>query len=54
MTFISPAAALVGRAMLVAVFLLEGWIKINGYAVAVAYMQKFWVPGELLPVAIAG
>jgi putative oxidoreductase len=52
MIFISPAAALVGRLMLVAVFLVEGWIKINGYAAAVAYMQKFLVPGELLPVAI--
>jgi putative oxidoreductase len=52
MTFISPAAAFAGRLMLVAVFLIEAWIKINGYAAAVAYMQKFFVPGELLPVAI--
>ena len=52
MTFISSAASFVGRAMLVAVFLLEGWIKINGYSAAVAYMQKSFVPAELLPVAI--
>src|SRR3954462_8544615 len=52
MTFISPAAAFAGRLMLVAIFLIEGWIKINGYSAAVAYAQKFFVPGELLPVAI--
>src|SRR5947207_1805295 len=52
MTLISPAAAFAGRLMLVAVFLVDGWIKINGYSAAVVYMQKFSVPGELLPVAI--
>ncbi len=52
MTVLSPAAALAGRILLVAVFLLEGYIKITGYAAAVAYMQKFHVPGELLPFAI--
>jgi putative oxidoreductase len=52
MAFITPAAALAGRFMLVAVFLVEGWIKINGYSAAVAYMQKFLVPAELLPIAI--
>ena len=53
MTFISPAASFAGRLLLVAIFLIDGWIKINGYAAAVAYMQKFFVPGALLPLAIA-
>lgn len=52
MTFISPAAAFAGRIMLVAVFFLEAYIKINGYTAAIAYMQKFSVPSELLPLAI--
>jgi len=52
MTHIFSAAAFAGRVLLVAVFLFEGWNKINGYSTAAAYMQKFWVPGELLPVAI--
>jgi putative oxidoreductase len=52
MSFISPAAAFAGRVLLVCVFLLEGWHKLNGYSGAVAYMQKFGLPGELLPVAI--
>jgi putative oxidoreductase len=53
MAFISPAAALAGRILLVAVFLLEAFIKLNNYAASVAYMEKFFVPGVLLPLAIA-
>ena len=52
MTVISPAAALFGRLLLIAIFLLEAWSKINGYAGAAAYMQKFGVPGALLPLVI--
>ena len=52
MMFISPVAAFAGRVLLVAVFLVEAWIKINNYAASAAYMRKFSVPEELLPVAI--
>lgn len=47
------AAALAGRLLLAAIFLLEGWSKLNGYAGAVAYMDKHGVPPALLPLVIA-
>ena len=47
------SAALLGRLLLAALFILEGWSKVRGYAPAVAYMQHFSVPGQLLPLAIA-
>ena len=47
------AAALVGRLLLAAIFLHEAWSKLTGYAGAVAYMQAFGVPAQLLPLAIA-
>jgi len=47
------AAALLGRLLLAALFLHEAWSKLTGYAGAVAYMQAFGVPGQLLPFAIA-
>ena len=46
-------AALVGRLLLASLFLLEGWSKIRGYGLAVAYMERFSVPSILLPIAIA-
>jgi putative oxidoreductase len=46
------AAALVGRLLLAALFLLEGWSKLKGYGPAAAYMEKFSVPGLLLPAVI--
>jgi putative oxidoreductase len=49
---IQAAAALVGRELLAALFLLEGWSKVRGYGPAVAYMERFSVPGLLLPAAI--
>jgi len=48
-----PAAALLGRLLLSAIFLHDAVVKITGYAAGVAYMQAFGVPGELLPFAIA-
>jgi putative oxidoreductase len=45
--------ALIGRLLLAALFLAEGWSKIRGYGPAVAYMERFSVPAILLPVAIA-
>jgi putative oxidoreductase len=50
---LEPAAALLGRLLLSAIFLHEAWAKLTGYAGAVAYMQAFGVPGALLPFAIA-
>jgi putative oxidoreductase len=47
------AAALVGRLLLAALFLLEGWSKLRGYGPAAAYMERFSVPGLLLPAVIA-
>ncbi len=49
---IGAAVALLGRMLLGLIFLVEGWIKLSGYSGALAYMQKFGVPGFLLPLAI--
>ena len=50
-----PAAVglMIGRLLLAAVFILEGWGKLRGYDAAIVYMQRFGVPGYLLPGAIA-
>ena len=50
---LASAALLVGRLFLAALFLLEGWSKLRGYAPAAAYMEQFGVPGQLLPLVIA-
>jgi putative oxidoreductase len=47
------AGLLIGRLLLAALFALEGWSKIRGYAAAGAYMDRFGVPSLLLPAAIA-
>ena len=49
---IHAAAALVGRLLLALLFILEGWSKLRGYGAATAYMERFSVPGLLLPLAI--
>ena len=46
-------AALAGRLLLAAIFLHEAAAKLTGYSAALAYMQAFGVPGQLLPLAIA-
>ena len=46
-------AALVGRLMMAALFLLEGWSKLRGYDAAVTYMQRYGVPALLLSPTIA-
>src|SRR5262249_38939127 len=50
----TPAAAglLAGRLLLALIFVHEGWSIIGKYGGAVAYMQKFGVPGMLLPAVI--
>jgi putative oxidoreductase len=50
---VMEAAALAGRLLLAALFLHEAAAKLTGYAAALAYMQAFGVPGQLLPFAIA-
>jgi putative oxidoreductase len=50
---LEPAAALLGRLFLSAIFLHEAHAKLTGYTGAVAYMEAFGVPGALLPLAIA-
>jgi putative oxidoreductase len=50
---LQQAAALAGRLLLAAIFLHEAWSKLTGYTGALAYMQAFGVPGQLLPLAIA-
>jgi putative oxidoreductase len=47
------AVAFAGRLLLAGIFLHEAWSKLTGYPAAVAYMQAFGIPGELLPFAIA-
>ena len=49
---VEPAAALLGRLLLSALFLHEAWSKAAGYSMAIDYMQAFGVPGQLLPLAI--
>jgi putative oxidoreductase len=47
------AAALVGRILLAALFLHEGYATATAYSAAVAYSEAFGVPGVLLPLALA-
>src|SRR5437764_5388600 len=53
LSFASEAAVLIGRLLLSVLFLHEAWRKLAAYSAAVAYMQAFGVPGQLLPLAIA-
>ena len=50
---LNNTAALVGRLLLAAIFIQEGWGKIGGYEGTVAYMAKAGVPGILAPIVIA-
>ena len=50
---IADAAALTGRLLMALLFVLEGIGKLRGYDAAVAYMQRYAVPGVLLPATIA-
>jgi len=49
---IGSAAALIGRLLLAALFLLEGWSKLRGYGPAAAYMERYSMPALLLPLVI--
>ena len=50
---LGSAVLAIGRLLLAALFLLEGWSKLRGYDAAAAYMTRFGVPGALLPAVIA-
>jgi putative oxidoreductase len=43
----------IGRLLLAALFVVEGWGKVRGYSAAAAYMDRFGVPSGLLPAAVA-
>ena len=49
---VRSGTALLGRLLLAALFILEGWSKLKGYGPAAAYMERFSVPGALLPLVI--
>ena len=50
---LGSAGLLAGRLLLTLIFVHEGWSVIGNYSGAAAYMQKFGVPGSLLPAVIA-
>jgi putative oxidoreductase len=50
---LAAAGLLAGRLLLVLIFVHDGWSLIGSYSGATAYMQKFGVPGVLLPAVIA-
>ena len=50
---LTNAAALVGRLLLVLIFIQSGYGKIGGYDGTVKYMASAGVPGLLLPLVIA-
>ena len=49
---LNAGVLLIGRLLLASLFIVEGWGKLKGYAGAVGYMEKFGVPGILLPLVI--
>ena len=50
---IAAGGLTIGRLLLAALFILEGWSKLRGYEAAVAYMDRYGVPSALLPAVIA-
>jgi putative oxidoreductase len=50
---LAAAGLAVGRLLLAALFVLEGWSKVRGYEAAAVYMDGYGVPGTLLPAVIA-
>jgi putative oxidoreductase len=50
---VAAAGLMVGRLLLAALFIVEGWSKLRGYDVAGAYMERYGVPSLLLPAVIA-
>jgi len=52
MTALDPYFKAAGRVLLSIIFLSAGYGKIMGYTGTQGYMEKFGVPGELLPLVI--
>ena len=52
MATLEPAGLLLGRCLLAALFLHEGWAKLTGYDGAARYAEAFGVPAALLPGAL--
>jgi putative oxidoreductase len=50
---LKAGAALLGRALLAAIFLHDGYVKLVAFQAALTYMAAYGVPGALLPLAIA-
>ena len=50
---VAAAGLALGRLLLAALFILEGWSKLRGYEAAAAYMDRHGVTSALLPAAIA-
>lgn len=50
---LTDATDLAGRCLLASLFVIEGWNKLQSYAGSAAYMDKFGLPGQLLPLVIA-
>jgi putative oxidoreductase len=50
---INAGLGLVGRVLLVAIFLPEAWVKLRAYGAVAEYMEQYGVAGGLLPVVIA-
>ena len=51
--FLQALLALAGRWLLAVPFLVEGIDKLRAYVPATRYMERFGVPGSLLPLVIA-
>ena len=50
---LGAAGLALGRLLLAALFILEGWSKIRGYEAAAGYMDRYGVTSMLLPAVIA-
>jgi putative oxidoreductase len=48
----TSAALLLGRLLLALIFVHEGFVLLGGWRAAVVYMERFGVPGMLLPAVI--
>jgi putative oxidoreductase len=51
-SWLAAAGLLAGRLLLALIFVHEGWHIVGAFGGAAAYMQKFGVPGMLLPAVI--
>jgi putative oxidoreductase len=49
---INAGLGLLGRVLLVAIFLPEAWVKLRAYDAVAEYMEQYGVSGALLPVVI--